>query len=102
MRVTEKDVALTAGLANLGLTEAERVRLLRERLNEVDTTSVPPMTQMPKTYSSWTNEAASGVAAAGREDIPEGLRPSLSRDVALRGAPGSDGTFFKVPKVIER
>ena len=37
-----------------------------------------------------------------REDILEGLRKSLPHEVALENAPDSDGTFFKVPKVIER
>jgi len=30
------------------------------------------------------------------------LRKSLPHDVALENAPDADGTFFKVPKVIER
>jgi len=30
------------------------------------------------------------------------LRKSLPHDVALQNAPESDGTFFKVPKVIDR
>jgi aspartyl-tRNA(Asn)/glutamyl-tRNA(Gln) amidotransferase subunit C len=29
-------------------------------------------------------------------------RPCLPREEALKNAPNSDGTFFKVPKVIER
>ena len=41
-------------------------------------------------------------AYAMREDILEGLRKSLPHEVALQNAPDSDGTFFKVPKVIER
>jgi Asp-tRNA(Asn)/Glu-tRNA(Gln) amidotransferase C subunit len=41
-------------------------------------------------------------AYASREDILEGLRKSLPHDEALANAPDSDGTFFKVPKVIER
>ena len=41
-------------------------------------------------------------AYASREDIHEGLRKSLPHDVALANAPDSDGTFFKVPKVIEK
>ena len=31
-----------------------------------------------------------------------GLRPSLPQNLALANAPDADGTFFKVPKVIER
>jgi aspartyl-tRNA(Asn)/glutamyl-tRNA(Gln) amidotransferase subunit C len=34
-----------------------------------------------------------------REDV---LRPCLDRDVVMKGAPKTDGSFFKVPKVIER
>jgi len=30
------------------------------------------------------------------------LRKSFPTDVALANSPDSDGTFFKVPKVIER
>jgi len=41
-------------------------------------------------------------AYASRDDIREGLRKSLPHDVALANAPDADGTFFRVPKVIER
>jgi Asp-tRNA(Asn)/Glu-tRNA(Gln) amidotransferase C subunit len=37
-----------------------------------------------------------------RNDKLYGLRPSLSHEEALANAPESDGTFFLVPKVIER
>ena len=40
-------------------------------------------------------------ASTIREYILEGLRKSLPHDVALQNAPGADGTFFKVPKVIK-
>jgi len=41
-------------------------------------------------------------AYAAREDVRNGLRESLSHDEALKNAPEADGTFFVVPKVIER
>ena len=41
-------------------------------------------------------------AYASREDVRHGLRESLSHDEALKNAPEADGTFFVVPKVIER
>jgi len=41
-------------------------------------------------------------AYAIREDVLEGLRKSLPQKIALQNAPDSDGTFFRVPKVIER
>jgi aspartyl-tRNA(Asn)/glutamyl-tRNA(Gln) amidotransferase subunit C len=112
MKVSEKDVAYVAELANLDLTEDERVRMLRDlnsileyvgRLNELDTSDVPPMAQVSDRYG--TDELKQGserFAYASREDIPEGLRRSLPHEEALENAPDSDGTFFLVPKVIER
>lgn len=101
MKVTEQDVAYVADLANLELTDQERVRMLRDlnsildyidRLSEVETSDVPPMPQVVN--------SANG--AAGRDDVLHGLRPSLPESIALANAPDSDGVFFKVPKVIER
>jgi aspartyl-tRNA(Asn)/glutamyl-tRNA(Gln) amidotransferase subunit C len=112
MRVTEKDVVYVADLANLELTQDERTLLLRDlnsildyidRLNQLDSTDVPPMAQVSDRYG--VNQAKTGSARfayASREDIHEGLRKSLPHEVALQNAPDSDGTFFKVPKVIER
>jgi aspartyl-tRNA(Asn)/glutamyl-tRNA(Gln) amidotransferase subunit C len=112
MKVTEKQVAYVADLANLELTENERSILLRDlnsilnyidRLNQLDTTDVPPMAQVSDRYG--VDQAKTGSARfayASREDIHEGLRKSLPHEVALQNAPDSDGTFFKVPKVIER
>jgi|SRR5580704_13537946 aspartyl-tRNA(Asn)/glutamyl-tRNA(Gln) amidotransferase subunit C len=112
MKVTEKDVAYVADLANLELTEKERSSMLRDlnsildyidRLNQLDTTDVSPMAQVSDKYG--VDESKTGSARflySIREDILEGLRKSLPHDVALQNAPDSDGTFFKVPKVIER
>jgi len=112
MKVTEKDVAYVADLANLELTESERGRMLRDLnsildyidlLNQLDTTDVLPMAQVSDRYAvDQSKQGSERFAYASREDIHEGLRKSLPHDVALRNAPESDGTFFKVPKVIER
>ena len=112
MKVTEKDVAHVADLANLELSDKERAILLRDlnsildyvdRLNQLDTTEVPPMAQVSDRYGIDQSKSGSErFAYASREDILEGLRKSLPHDVALQNAPESDGTFFKVPKVIER
>jgi aspartyl-tRNA(Asn)/glutamyl-tRNA(Gln) amidotransferase subunit C len=112
MKVTEKDVAYVADLANLELTEDERGPLLRDlnsildyidRLNQLETTDVPPMAQVSERYGANQPETRSArFASATREDILEGLRKSLPHEVAIQNAPDSDGTFFKVPKVIER
>ena len=112
MKVTEKDVAYVADLANLELTDDERAGMLRdlnsileyvERLNELDTSDVPPMAQVSDRYGVDPSKLGSErFAYASRQDVHEGLRKSLPREVALANAPQSDGTFFKVPKVIER
>lgn len=103
MKIGEKDVAYVADLAHLELTQDERIRFLRDlnsileyvdRLNELDTSEVQPMGQVV------------GLQGAGamtlREDILDGLRKSLPHEVALAHAPDADGTFFRVPKVIQR
>src|SRR5215470_10184473 len=112
MKVTDKDVAYVADLANLELSEDERTRMVRDlnsilghvdSLAELDTKDVPPMAQVSDRYG--LDEAKQGserFAYASRDDVREGLRKSLPQDVALANAPDADGTFFKVPKVIER
>lgn len=109
MKVTEKDVLYVADLANLELTDAERVRMVKDinsildyvdRLNQVDTTDVEPMAQTSDRYG--VDEAKTGTARFAYAMRPDVVRPSLPHQEALRNAPDSDGTFFKVPKVIER
>lgn len=111
MKVTEKDVAYVADLAHLELTADERQRLLRElnsildyveRLNELDTSNVPPMAQVSGQYCTDQLRQDETFSFASRDDILEGLRKSLPHEIALENAPDSDGMFFKVPKVIER
>jgi len=112
MKVTDKDVAYVAELANLELTDDERRGMLRDlnsildyidRLNELDTSNVPAMAQVSDRYG--VDEAKQGserFAYAQRDDIVEGLRKSLPQNEALANAPDADGEFFRVPKVIER
>ncbi len=112
MKVTEKDVAYVADLANLELTEAERGHMLRDLnsildyidlLSQLDTSQVPPMAQVSDRYGvDQSKQGSERFSYAAREDILEGLRKSLPHEAALQNAPDSDGTFFKVPKVIER
>jgi len=112
MKVTEKDVAYVADLANLELLPEERHGMVRdlnsildyvERLNELDTSTVEPMAQVSDRYGvDQSKQGSERFAYASREDIPEGLRKSLSQETALENAPDADGTFFRVPKVIER
>lgn len=101
MKVTDKDVSYVADLANLELTEDERSRMVRDlnsileyvdRLKQLDTSGVEAMAQVAH-HSG--NDGA-------REDILYGLRESLPHQVAMENAPETDGTFFRVPKVIEK
>jgi aspartyl-tRNA(Asn)/glutamyl-tRNA(Gln) amidotransferase subunit C len=112
MKVTDKDVAYVADLANLELSGEERAGMVRdlnsildyiERLNELDTSKVEPMAQVSDRYGVDEHKQGSErFGYASREDIPEGLRKSLPQETALENAPDEDGTFFRVPKVIER
>lgn len=101
MKVTPQDVGRVAELASLELTAAERERMLRDlndileyinRLNELDTTDVAPM----------SHPAASLGAAAGTPLRSDETRASLPHDAAMHNAPQSGGVYFEVPKVIER
>jgi len=112
MKVTEKDVTYVADLANLELSDDERMRMVRDlnsilghvdTLSELDTKDVPPMAQVSDRYGlDESKQGSDRFAYASREDVLEGLRKSLPHDVALANATKADRTFFKVPKVIER
>jgi len=102
MKITQKDVAYVANLANLDLTEAERLRMEKDlnsileyvdQLAEVDTSNVAPMAQVSQI-------GAAGVAADPLR--ADELRDCLPHEQAVAAAPQTDGTFFRVPKVIER
>jgi aspartyl-tRNA(Asn)/glutamyl-tRNA(Gln) amidotransferase subunit C len=67
------------------------------QLNELDTSSVPPMTQVAD------QATASGESGASVPRLrPDEVAPSLSREEVMACAPDTDGIFFKVPKVIDR
>ena len=101
VNVTLQDVERVADLAHLELTSDETQGMLHDlnaildhvaQLNELDTSSVPPLAQVSE---------LSGAGSEGslRDDT---IRPSLDRAVVMHEAPETDGVFFKVPKVIER
>ena len=112
MKVAEKDVSYVADLSNLELTGEERERMVRDlnsilghidTLEKLDTSNVEPMAQVSDRYGvDESKQGSERFAYASREDVLEGLRESLPHKEALANAPDSDGTFFKVPKVIER
>jgi aspartyl-tRNA(Asn)/glutamyl-tRNA(Gln) amidotransferase subunit C len=106
MGVSEQDVDRVAELANLELTSSEKAGMLRDlnsvldyfaQLNELDTSSVPPMAQVADQLTVNREPQASTPHLR-----PDEVAPSLSRERVLAGAPDTDGIFFKVPKVIER
>ncbi len=112
MKVTDKDVAYVADLANLELTVDERARMLRDlnsileyvdRLSELNTENVEPMAQVSDRYGvDESRQGSERFAYASRDDVKEGLRQSLPHEEAMKNAPETDETFFVVPKVIER
>ncbi len=100
-KVTVEDVAKVAELAHLELGPEELPRLAGDlnaildymaELNQLDTAGIAPLAQV-------TDLEGAGGAAELRHDA---LAPSLDRATVMPEAPESDGTFFKVPKVIER
>lgn len=108
MKVTEKDVAYVADLANLELTSGESVRMVADlnsilgyidKLNQLDTTNVEPLAEVISAFASEGRHGSERFAYAQRADE---VKPGLSREVALANAPDTDGTCFRVPKVIER
>jgi|SRR5215475_13113579 len=101
MKVTDKEVSYVAGLANLQLTDDERVGMVRDlnailgyidRLNELDTQNV----------TQTLGVESENFSVSWRDDVREGLRKSLPHEDAMQNAPLTDGTFFEVPKVIEK
>jgi aspartyl-tRNA(Asn)/glutamyl-tRNA(Gln) amidotransferase subunit C len=107
MKVTEKDVAYVADLANLELTPEESARMVTDlnsilghidKLNELDTSNVEPLAEVVSAFATG-GEGSQKFAYAQRADK---VKPGLRRDVALSNAPDTDGTCFRVPKVIER
>jgi aspartyl-tRNA(Asn)/glutamyl-tRNA(Gln) amidotransferase subunit C len=95
MQVDEQLVLRLEKLARLRLSEEEReviqgdlnkVLEMVDKLKEIDTDNVEPLV--------YINDDVNVL----REDIVKNQTP---REDALRNAPVEDGTYFKVPKVIQ-
>ncbi len=100
--ISRAEVEHVAALASLALTPDEVDQMSRDlgsilgyvaELQQVDTAGVEPLTHVSELFR------AVHVQAGLREDEP---RTSLARELVMGSAPATDGTFFKVPKVIER
>lgn len=95
MKLSAQDVEYVAKLARLEVAETEKEKLTAQlndillyidKLNELDTTGVQPMTH------------AIAVTNAFRDDT---VSESLGSERALANAPDARGEFFRVPKVID-
>src|SRR5262249_37582598 len=101
VKISQKDVLHVAELAHLELTEAEVETYRRqldsilsyvEKLNELDTSQVEPMSQVLTEGSPEENPAL-------RDDTPQ---PCTVGPEVLAQAPEPTPPYFRVPKVIER
>jgi aspartyl-tRNA(Asn)/glutamyl-tRNA(Gln) amidotransferase subunit C len=98
MGITRTDVEKIAELARLELTAyetdlfTEQLRSIIgyvEKLNELDTNDVQPM--------SHCAPAGSEGEYAQRDDL---VRPSLGQELAVENAPDAEAGYFRVPRVI--
>ena len=92
--LSEETIRHVARLARIDLTGDEAAALLGQfatilayfdKLNELDTSNVEPLTRAVDLHSVMA------------DDEPG---PCLSTEEALAAAPDRDGSFFKVPKVL--
>ena len=95
MAITREEVENVALLARLGLTEAEKERLMSQLevilenmaiLNEVDVSQVP---------------ASAYVLPVRNVTSPDQPRPSLQPQELLANAPESEDSFLRVPAVLD-
>jgi aspartyl-tRNA(Asn)/glutamyl-tRNA(Gln) amidotransferase subunit C len=95
MKIDDALILRLENLARLDLSAAERTKMqgsltniltMVEQLNTLDTEGVEPLVYINEDVNVW------------REDV---VNHQLDRRDALKNAPDTDGTFFKVPKVID-
>ena len=117
-KITKEDVLRVAQLAHLELNDGEVESITRqldgilsyvEKLNELDTEGVEPMSQsigLPiSATDSHDGSGEQGARSAAGDGTP--LREdthvqSTVIDEVLAGAPDPDPPYFRVPKVIDR
>jgi aspartyl-tRNA(Asn)/glutamyl-tRNA(Gln) amidotransferase subunit C len=95
MKITVEEVERVAVLARLRLTVEEKSQLTQQlddileymdKLNQLDTAQVEPFTHALETENTLREDAVTN-------------QPNT--EALLANAPDRDGTFFKVPKIIE-
>lgn len=96
MKVDKETLEKVAHLARLSIKPEEKDQLLKdmgeilnwvEKLGEVDTEGVEPLTHMTQEVNVLRADKA---------------EKTIDRADALKNAPEQDGIFFKVPKVLKR
>ena len=96
MQIDDQLISRLELLARLQLSDNEKARLktdlnsilgMVEKLNDLDVSGVEPLVYL--------NEVINRPRA-------DEVRNQVNRDAALRNAPDQDGTFFRVPKVIDK
>ena len=95
MKITQDEVKRVALLARLKLTPEEeellppqldRILQYMDKLNELDITEVEPLAHVEEMVNAFRADRVTN------QPSPEEL---------LANAPATEGTFFKVPKIIE-
>lgn len=95
MKIDKQTLDKLAHLSRLEINEKDEAKMIQdlsnivtfvEKLNEVNTDGVEPLTTMSQEIN------------ALREDEPGG---HLTHEEVLKNAPSKDKDFFRVPKVIE-
>lgn len=95
MAVSRDDVRHVATLARLDFSKEEEEQMAKElsrildyveKLQELDTSGVPPMSHVLDVTNVFR---------------PDDIRSRVDRDEALAPAPASDGDYFEVPQVVE-
>jgi aspartyl-tRNA(Asn)/glutamyl-tRNA(Gln) amidotransferase subunit C len=96
MQVTDALVDKIANLAKLSFNEVEKKEIREDlekmigfvdQLNSIDISGTEPLMHMSREVNVLRDDEVSG---------------SVSTEEALKNAPGSAGTFFTVPKVINK
>jgi len=95
MKVDKDTLDKIAHLARLEFDDKDSEKMIKdlgnilsfvEKLNEVNTDGVEPLTTMSHEVNSL------------REDE---VKPHLAHDIVLKSAPKKDADYFRVPKVLE-
>lgn len=95
MEINREILLKLAHLARLNFSRESESEMLQglndmiqwvEKLHEVDTEGVEPITNMSQEINSWSEDE---------------IRTDINREQALKNAPKKDHEFFRVPKVLK-